>query len=268
MWVEVGRMIMHGIHHNLFAIEIKDKKMTLAQKKMDEIRVLHMVAGAGTGGAEMFSLDAIKALHDIGVKQHVICRDYAHYTEAFESRGISYDLVKYNQMDRITGKISKCVHKRIESFQPDLIQSWMGRASSFVPKNLSLPVLGWFGGYYKLKRYKHCDFYAGVSRDVHRYLVDETKTPEKCFLLHTFGTLEENAPLTREQFDIPPDAPLILLLSRMHWMKGVDTFLRSLENLDGHYALLAGNGPELNAYQKLARELKVEDRVRFFGLAG
>ena len=38
------------------------------------MKVLHIVAGAGTGGAETFCLDAVKALHDSGIEQVIIGR--------------------------------------------------------------------------------------------------------------------------------------------------------------------------------------------------
>ncbi len=238
----------------------------MSSKISNKPKILHLVAGAGVGGAELTALDAIKALHDAGVvEQHVICRDFDNYIEEFEKRGIPYDVLKYNHLERITGKASRIIKAKVKEFQPALVHSWMGRASSFVPKNLNIPVLGWFGGYYKLKRYKNCQYYVGVTRDIKRYLDEETGQPDKCFTVHTIGTLEKDAPVTREEFDIPDGAPLILLLSRMHWMKGIDTFLHAMQKLDGYYALLAGNGPEDEKYQKLAKELGVDNRVRFLG---
>ncbi len=230
------------------------------------LKIMHMVAGAGVGGAEMFSLDAIKALHDeTGLKQHVVCRDYDHYIKAFEERGISYDILRYNHWERLTGQANRLLKDRIEQFQPNMIHSWMGRASSFVPSNLNIPALGWFGGYYDLKRYKNCQYYAGVTRDIRRHLVEKSGEPDKCFTLHTFGTLDNDPPVTREEFDIPEEAPLILLLSRMHWKKGVDTLLEALKHCEGYYALLAGSGPDLEKYKQMAHTLGVAERVRFLG---
>lgn len=242
--------------------------MSSETKNRAKPKVLHMVAGAGVGGAEMFSLDAIKALADEGlVDQHVICRDFDHYIQAFEERNISYDIVKYNHWERITGHTKRVVQRAVDNFQPDLVHSWMGRASSFVPKNLNMPVLGWFGGYYDLKRYKNCQYFAGVTRDIKRHLVEKSGVPENCYVLHTFGTLEKDAPIMRADFDIPSDAPLILLLSRMHWKKGVDTLLEALTkpDLEGFYALLAGSGPDLEKYSAMAETLGVSERVRFLG---
>ena len=41
------------------------------------------------------------------------------------------------------------------------------------------PVLGWFGGYYDLKRYRNCDFYAGVTRDIVRHIGEKSGAPER-----------------------------------------------------------------------------------------
>ena len=38
------------------------------------MRILHVIAGAEIGGAETFAVDAITALAERGVAQHVICR--------------------------------------------------------------------------------------------------------------------------------------------------------------------------------------------------
>lgn len=234
--------------------------------RFENLRVLHMMAGAGVGGAEMFFLDAIKALHDAGVQQHIITRDYDHYLKAFDDRGISYDVVKYNGVDKLFGTTSRLVKKRIETFDPNLLHSWLGRASSYVPGDLQLPVLGWFGGYYDLKRFKNCQFFAGVTRDLKRYLVEQSGQEDHCYCLHTFGTLEEAAPVSRADFDLPYDnKSIILLLSRMHWKKGVDTLLEAMNQIDDAYVLLAGSGPDLEKYQAMATELGVEDKVRFLG---
>lgn len=229
-----------------------------------DLRILHVVAGAGTGGAETFCLDAVKALYDAGVKQHVICRPHAHYLEAFRARGISFETMEFNFVDRLLGGSAR-IRRAVETFKPNMVHAWMGRAASFIPVRLGVPVLGWFGGYYDLKRYRNCHFYAGVTRDIARYIGDETKTPERVFVLHTFGTLEAQPPVDRASLDTPADAPVVLLLARMHWKKGVDTLLNAATQLPGVYFWLAGDGPEIETYRALATRLGLNDRVRFLG---
>ena len=58
---------------------------------------------------------------------------------------------------------------------------------------------------------------------------------------------------------------MVLLLSRMHWKKGVDLLLDAARDLPGVHLLLAGSGPDLDKYKALARELGVADRAHFPG---
>lgn len=227
------------------------------------MKVLHIVAGAGTGGAETFCLDAIKALHDAGVAQHVICRPHAHYINAFEERNIPYQTMRFGFFEKF-GIGQTMIRAAVAGFKPDVVQAWMGRAASFVPK-LSVPVLGWFGGYYDLKRYRNADFYAGVTRDIARHIAEASGKPERTFVLHTFGTLEDQPKVERKSLDTPEDAPVVLLLSRMHWKKGIDTLLQAAVKLPGVYFWLAGNGPDQQKYQDMAHAFNLNDRVRFLG---
>lgn len=226
-------------------------------------KILHVVAGAPRGGAETFSLDAIKALHDEGVDQFVLCRPHDNVAKALDERGIEYHPLTFNRIRKPFEK--NTIANKINKFQPDLVHCWMSRASSFVPANTSVPVLGWFGGYYSLKYYKNCDFYMGVTKDIVRHIIDETNKPHRAFLVHTFGTLEASEPVTKAEFDIPEDAKMVLLLSRMHRKKGVDTLLLAAAELGNIYFLLAGDGPAIDEYKKLCEELNLNDRVRFLG---
>jgi glycosyltransferase involved in cell wall biosynthesis len=201
-------------------------------------KVLHVVAGSGKGGAETFCLDAIKALHDAGIKQHIICRPHPHYLAAFHERGIPYDTLSFSWLSRLFNG-PHLIRKRVKSLKPDLVHAWMGRAASFVPARLNVPVLGWFGGYYGLKRYQTSDCYMGVTRDIGRHLVEKSKRPDRCFVIHTFGTLEPSPPVSKADFDTPEEAPVVLLLSRMHWKKGIDTLLKAAQET-GRCLFLAG----------------------------
>ena len=227
-------------------------------------RILHVVAGSGQGGAETYCLDMIKALHEAGIRQHVICRPHAHYLEAFRQRGIPFDTLSFSVFEKFI-RGPALIRKTVAAFRPDLVHAWMGRAASFIPRNISVPVLGWFGGYYDLKRYRACDFFMGVTRDIVRHIGDKCGHPEQVFLVHTFGTLEDAPPVDRRALSTPNSAPVVLLLSRMHWKKGVDTLLHAAAKLPGVYFWLAGDGPDIEKYKRLSTRLNLDDRVRFLG---
>lgn len=227
------------------------------------MKILHIVAGAGTGGAETFCLDAIKALHDSGIEQTVIGRPHQHYLDAFDARGIRHHSLSFNPLLKYFQK--RQIDRIIAEEKPDIIHSWMNRGASFTPPQQDIPVLGWFGGYYDLKNYTSCDFFMGVTRDIVRHIKEHIPQPDRAYVGHTFGTLEVSPPVTKTDYGIPEDAQMVLLLSRMHWKKGVDLLMDAGRDLKDVYFLMAGDGPDLEKYQAMAKDLGVADRTVFPG---
>lgn len=233
--------------------------------EQQNFRLLHIIAGAQHGGAETFCLDAICALDDAGVKQHVICRPHERYIQTLQSRNIPFDTISFSRFDKLW-RGPKLIRERIKSFQADLVHAWMRRAAGFVPTDTSVPVLGWFGGPYDLKRYRACDFYMGVTKNIIQSITEKGGEPERTFLVHTFGTLEDAPSVDRTALETPPDAQVVLLLSRMHTKKGIDTLLHAASKVPANvYFWLAGDGPELENYKNLSATLGLQDRVRFLG---
>ena len=228
------------------------------------MKILHLIAGADKGGAETFCRDAIKALHESGVEQYVLCRPHEDLISALNEKNIPYKSLTYSRL--LKPFETATIRKAIKSYAPDLVHCWMSRASSFAPANIPQPVLGWFGGYYKLKNYKNCGYYMGVTQDIVDHIIRETGAPERSYMVNTFGTLEKDPAVTRADFDIPQNGKLVLLLSRMHWKKGIDTLLQAATLMEeSTYFLLAGDGPDLQKYKDMAKDLGVSERVRFPG---
>lgn len=227
------------------------------------MKLLHIIAGAETGGAETFCLDALKALHDQGVEQAIITRRHPAYIEAAASRGIACYEMRFSPLLKILER--QRINLIIKQEQPDLIHAWMNRAASFTPPQKTIPVLGWFGGYYDLKNYSACNFYMGVTRDIVRHIGEASGKADRTYLGHTFGTLEECPPVTKTDYGIPEDKKLVLLLSRMHWKKGVDLLLEAARNMPDSYFLLAGDGPELTKYKAMAEKFGLGERAIFPG---
>jgi glycosyltransferase involved in cell wall biosynthesis len=227
------------------------------------MRVLHVIAGAPTGGAETFSQDAIAALGLRGVAQRVISRPHPIAVERYHAARATFVPFGFSLLDRWRGG-SAWIAEQAADFRADLVHAWMGRAASFVPA-LKVPVLGWFGGYYNLKYYRTADVFVGVTSDIARHIVAQGAPSERVFVGHTFGTLPDAPPVRRATLDTPTDAKLALVLSRMHAKKGIDTMLHALARLPGVYLWLAGEGPERKRYEALSRELGLAERVRFLG---
>jgi glycosyltransferase involved in cell wall biosynthesis len=227
------------------------------------MKILHMVAGGPQGGAETFCLDSIKVMHELKAEQYVICRPHKTVTDALDARNIPYQTLSFRRHAKFFEQ--RRIRKAIKDFQPDILNSWMRRASSFVPEGMTMPVLGWFGGYYNLKYYQKCDYFMGVTKRTLEHISQNSGKPHRSFLVHTFGTLEDAPAVSREDFKIPVGHKVVLLLSRMHPVKGIDTLLKSLQQVESACFLIAGDGPEMGKYQAMAKELGVADKVRFLG---
>jgi len=228
------------------------------------MRILHLLAGAPTGGAETFALDAIEALDQRGVAQTVIARPHPLLLDRLRTLGIPFVPASFSRLSRLFGARRK-IAAAAEAFRADLIHAWMGRAASFVPEQRSCPALGWFGGYYHLRRFRHLDWFTGVTPDIAAHIARGGAPYSRVSVVHTFGTLAKAAPLVRGELGVPEDAPLLLVLSRMHPKKGIDTMLAALARLPGVHLLLAGDGPRLAVYRKLAVQLGVDQRAHFLG---
>lgn len=63
----------------------------------------------------------------------------------------------------------------------------------------------------------------------------------------------------------PDGAPLLLFVGKLRYYKGVDWLLRALPAIANARLLIVGEGPMLNAWETLARETGVRDRVHFVG---
>ena len=231
------------------------------------LRILQVIAGAAVGGAETFAQDAIVALHGRGVVQQVLTRPHPAVLRRYAQAGVAAEGMGFSVIDRALGR-GRRIRSAALDLGADLVHAWMSRANAFIPADMPCPVIGWFGDYYDLKYFRRADFWFCVTPDIARYVIGKGARPHRVFTVNTFGTMPDSQPVPRESLDTPADATVLLVLSRMHTVKGIDTMLRALVLLPGVVLWLAGDGPEMANYQALAGELGLRDRVRFLGWRG
>lgn len=228
------------------------------------MRVLQVIAGAAVGGAETFAQDAILSLHGRGVEQVVLTRPWEAALARYVAGGIPTHTMGFSAADRVLGR-GRRIGRLAREIGADLVHAWMSRANSFIPMGLGCPVLGWFGDYYDLKYFRRTDSYVGVTPDIAAYLRRQGAPAARVFMVNTFGTMPEAPPVDRASLNTPADALVLLVLARMHAVKGIDTMLRALAEVPDAVLWLAGEGPARQAYERLAARLGVSGRVRFLG---
>ena len=224
------------------------------------MRILHLMAGGDAGGAETYFTETAIALAHEGVKQHVITRQHPRVAQ-LEAAGIRVSIAPFGSLFDMATRL--LVQGIVDQFRPNIAQAWMGRAARFLPKHVA--TIGWFGGYYDLKRYRNADYFVGCTYDIARHIAECGVPASQVHTIHTFADLDDLPPARRSDFNTPEDARLLLFLGRLHQKKGVDVALQALAELPDCYLWIAGEGKLRAKLEKLSQILGVADRTRFLG---
>lgn len=229
-------------------------------------RVLQAIAGAKHGGAEGFFERLVLALNRAGVEQRVVIRRDPRRAKLLKAGGIEPVQLEFGGwLDFATRPAMK---RAIAEFKPQIVLTWMSRASLFCPKPTpAAPFVqvGRLGGYYKLKNFKRCKHLIGNTPHIVEYIKHQEWEPDCAHYLPNFVDAMRGDPLPREALDTPPDAPLLLGLGRLHRNKGFDVLLRAVKEIPGAHLWLAGTGEEEAALKRLAGDIGIAKRVRFLG---
>lgn len=232
------------------------------------MRLMQTMAGGTVGGAEEFFVRLAVAFQERGIAQAVAARPNDTRGPRFAEAGINVVELPFGGFfDRRT---VPSLAAEIDRFEPDIVLSWMNRASDLTGKALrkakhTPKLIGRQGGYYDLKYYAGCDHLIGNTPDIVRYLVAEG-WPEDCaHYVPNFVSAVPGAPLPRRDFDVPDGAPLMLAAGRLHRNKAFDVLLTAMQQVDNVYLLLAGDGDDAKALEGQARKFGIADRVQFLG---
>ena len=230
------------------------------------MKLLQTMAGSEMGGAEAFFVRLAIALNKAGVSQRVVIRRDAARARALRQSGVTPVELPFG--GRMDFRTRPALQREIRRFGPDIVLSWMSRATWATPteeNNSDYKLVGRLGGYYDLKYYRHCDHLIGNTADIVDYIIGEGWDPQRAHYLPNFVYEPEGKPQSRLGFDTPIDAPLLLAMGRLHENKAFDVAIRALVDLPGAWLWIAGEGPQGPALTALAAECGVADRVRFLG---
>ncbi len=224
---------------------------------------MQIMAGAPVGGIETFFFDAVMALSAAGLDQTAVVRPNAqHQISRLSAAGVRHVTTAFNPWFIFPSRLA--ITREIASFKPDIIQYWTGRAAMTAVKT-DAHQIGWYGGYRDRRRYRTCDHFIGITKDLVRHIRSEGVTEDRIALVHTFAEHQPTPPLDRGEFNTPKHVPLLLALARLHWHKGLDVLLTALAAVPEAYLWIAGEGPQRAALMDQTKRLNLSDRVRFLG---
>jgi len=225
------------------------------------MRVLQVMAGARYGGAEKFFDNLTRALDRAGVEQKSIFRPFPERNQFFEENNLAYAHAPFTWPGYF--KTKRVMRQVIDDFKPDIVMTWMSRASRFCVNGDFLKVAR-LGGYYDLKYYQSSDYLIGNTQHIVDYFLENNWPQERAFYLPNFTLPPKTSDrCDRQEYETPADVPLLLTLGRYHSDKAFDVLIRALEGVPKAYLWIGGQGDLENELKQLAKDCNVSDRVRF-----
>jgi len=227
------------------------------------MKILQAIAGAEFGGAEAFFVRLAGGFQRARLDQRVLIRDHPARVKLLTNQGVDVTQLPFGgQFDFKTKRAFKAA---INDFKPDVVLTWMNRATRFCPKG-DFQHVARLGGYYDLKYYQNCDHLVGNTNDIVDYLTNRGWDKNKAHYLPNFVSADHGADaLPRKNFYTPKEVPLIVAMGRLHENKAFDVLLNALSRVPNAYLWIAGEGPKRGELETLAEKLAIKPRVRFLG---
>ncbi|GLS25873.1 glycosyltransferase [Marinibactrum halimedae] len=228
------------------------------------IKLAQVLAGGSAGGAENYFTRMACALQEYpNLQQRAFTRPNVLREERLQKAGVDYNTFRFG------GKLSLLDHwqyrKALRDFSPDIVLSYMNRATSLTPASTHYQLVGRLGHYYDLKYYRHCDHWIGITKGICDHLIQGGMPPSRVTKIGNFVDETSADPLPRSSFNTNGQEPILLATGRLHENKAFDTLLKAFKKVPQGTLWLAGSGPEEKALKSLCSALELNERVRFLG---
>lgn len=237
-------------------------------------RSLHVIGGTGLGGAERFFIRLVNALAHRGEPVAALTVAGGEIARAIDPAVRQYHAPMFGVWD-IYSRWK--INRAIRHFQPDVVQTYMGRATRIVrlPGGRSPVHLARLGGYYQLKGYRHAHAWVGNTRGIHSYLTANGLPADRVHHIGNFVDTPVRQP--RAQLDALRHAlgldgcRVVLGLGRLHPNKGWNDLLHAFAKLGAApgdpplHLLMVGDGPLRQELHALSQHLGIAPRVHWAG---
>ena len=227
------------------------------------MKIIQIMGSYNDGGAEIFYIDALAALKNINIEQYAIV-NYKNKKgiSKLNELNIPFTAVSFNKLFKWSTKST--IAKVIKEFKPDIAHYWMGRASSFMINGEHINV-GWHSGFRGIERFKDCDYHIALTKELKNHIASQGIEPDKIYELPIYTNKNVSKKLLRKDLDTPEDKPLLLSLSRLHKVKGIDILLEAMVKIPEAFLWVAGSGPLKKNLVEKTKKLGLNERVKFLG---
>jgi glycosyltransferase involved in cell wall biosynthesis len=227
------------------------------------MKVIHFHFGKD-GGAERFFVNLANALNERGIEQKFIIRPGRVWRDEISDCG---EIIEkhYRRVSLSQFWLQRKVNQLLSDFKPDALLSWMPRASRLIPpypQAIKIARLGDFPK--KIDHFKNCDVIIGNVPGIGERCRN-LGWDKRVEILSNFPRELSPEPVSRKSMNTPDDAFVISSAGRFVHRKGMDMLIRSVAKLDNAWLWLVGDGRELDNLKTLARQVGLNDRLRFTG---
>lgn len=246
---------------------------------LSEMKILHVLANAdgSMGGAERHLLDLASAQVAENWEVSVASHPNGELTKKLNEVGAKvYPWTGSRSNPRTYHSLRRTFH----DCKPDLVHAHMAKSASIAGRwvtgirSSSTPLLSTAHNLVKGKYFSKSDYVICVSNKVRETLLGQGCPESQCEVIHNWVDTERfskclDRPTVREQLNFPQDAFVMVLLGRIHRVKGHDFALEALAGLrsqgvDGRLLFL-GEGSFRKEVEAMVGGLELTPHVRFLG---
>ncbi|WP_321531200.1 glycosyltransferase [uncultured Desulfuromonas sp.] len=229
------------------------------------MKLMQILLSQSEAGAETyFEKVAVAFAQDAAVEQRLVIEAQPSREQRLQRSGVDFRTLPMGRMTKPLFYHHR-LKREVQRFNPDLIVTWVNRASRKCPPT-SAVVVGRLGGYYDIANYRKCDHLIVNTPDLMRHVTGHGWPQQRVSMISNFGELPESLEVPESLPSIPADHRVLLTLGRLHEKKAQDVLIRALPDIPQSILLIAGDGDLRPSLAELATSLGVADRVHFLGL--
>ena len=251
------------------------RKVRKGRRFLEKLRMVHIIGSRHSGGAERFFIRLVRSLADMEADVSIIARTGSYVARELAGEMPLHAVPMVNVRDPFSRFL---ITKALRSIQPQIVQTYMGRATRLtrIPGSSPMVHLARLGGFYKLAGYRHADAWVGNTREIRDYLVKNGFPEDRVFYIRNFVDPEPPAPEEtlleiHRELGIPDDALVIVSAGRFVEKKGFDLLLEAFSlvplGIGGRpvHLVLVGAGDMEKSLKTLSEKLRVQERVHWSG---
>jgi glycosyltransferase involved in cell wall biosynthesis len=229
------------------------------------MKIMQVLLSQAEAGAETYFEKVAAALAvDPSLEQQLVIEALKTREARLQNAGVDFRTLPMGPLSKPL-LYRRMLKRHLGTFAPDLVLTWVNRASRLCPATDAV-VVGRLGGYYDIANYRKCDHLIVNTPDLVRHVTESGWPADRVSMISNFGELPPALNVDDPLPGIPAGHKVLLTLGRLHPKKAQDTAIRALARIPDATLLIVGSGELGRELEALARSEGVAGRVQFLGL--